>query len=109
MDRFGRFNKMSRWIGNGLEGWAEALLARSLAPLLVDVQAERVMRVRFNCSNASSAITKRTSIDLSDVFEPLEVERRRSRCEVISGVGGKASCAWADQKERSSSPRNSGC
>ena len=91
---------MSQWIGNGYEGWAEALLARSFETLLVDEPVEHVLRVRFNRPDASNAFTTRTAIELHDVFAPLEIERTRFRCVVISGVGDKAFCAGGDLKER---------
>ena len=39
---------MSQWIGNGLQGWAEELLARDFETLLVDEPLEQVLRITLN-------------------------------------------------------------
>ena len=46
---------MSQWIGNGLQGWAEELLARDFETLLVDEPLEQVLRITLNRPDASNA------------------------------------------------------
>jgi enoyl-CoA hydratase/carnithine racemase len=91
---------VSSWIGNGYAGWAEALLKRSFETLLVDEPAPNVLRVVINRSEAANAFTTVTARELYDVFAPLEIERTRFRCVLLTGAGDKAFCAGGDLKER---------
>lgn len=91
---------MADWIGNGYEGWAQELLSRTFETLLLDEPAPHVLRVVINRPEASNAFTTRTALELYEVFAPLEIERTRFRCVLLSGAGDKAFCAGGDLKER---------
>lgn len=91
---------MTHWIGNGYEGWADKLLATRFETLLVDEPAPHVLRVTINRPDASNAFNTLAGRELYDVFGPLEVERTRFRCVVLTGSGDKAFCAGGDLKER---------
>ncbi len=91
---------MSSWIGNGYQGWAKGLLQRTFETLLVDEPVPHVLRVVINRPDASNAFTTVTARELYDVFAPLEIERTRFRCVVLTGAGDKAFCAGGDLKER---------
>lgn len=91
---------MSTWIGNGYEGWAERLLAREMETLQVDEPQAQVLRVVLNRPQAANAFTTRSATELYEVFAPLEIERTRFRCVLLTGAGDKAFCAGGDLKER---------
>ena len=91
---------MSDWIGNGYEGWGEQLLATRFATIVVDEPAAHVLRVTLNRPEASNAFTTLTARELYSVFSPLEIERTRFRCVLLTGAGDKAFCAGGDLKER---------
>lgn len=91
---------MSSWIGNGYASWATELLQRTFETLLVDEPSPHVLRVVINRPEASNAFTTVTAQELYDVFAPLEIERTRFRCVVLTGAGDKAFCAGGDLKER---------
>jgi enoyl-CoA hydratase len=91
---------MSQWIGNGLEGWAERLLATKFETLKVDEPVPQVLRVTIDREEASNAFNTQCGHDLFAVFHPLEIERTRFRCVVLTGAGSKAFCAGGDLKER---------
>jgi enoyl-CoA hydratase/carnithine racemase len=91
---------MSEWIGNGLTGWPEALLARKFETLRVDEPAPQVLRVTLNRPHASNAFNTLCGHELYDVFHPLEIERQRFRCVILTGAGEQAFCAGGDLKER---------
>ena len=91
---------MTSWVGNGYAGWAEGLLKRSFETLLVDEPLPHVLRVVINRPDASNAFTTVSARELYDVFSPLEIERTRFRCVVLTGAGDKAFCAGGDLKER---------
>lgn len=91
---------MSSWIGNGYEGWAAALLQRAFETLQVDEPLPHVLRVVINRPEAANAFTTCTARELYEVFAPLEIERTRFRCVVLTGAGDKAFCAGGDLKER---------
>lgn len=91
---------MSQWIGNGFEGWPERLLATRFETLLVDEPAPQVLRVTIDREEASNAFNTRCGHELFAIFHPLELERTRFRCVVLTGAGTKAFCAGGDLKER---------
>jgi enoyl-CoA hydratase len=91
---------MSAWMGNGYEHWAEELLQRRFETLLVDEPVPHVLRVTLNRPEASNAFTTHSAHELYAVFAPLEIERTRFRCVVLTGAGDKAFCAGGDLKER---------
>jgi len=91
---------MSEWIGNGLAGWAEQLLAREFDTLLVDEPSPQVLRVTLNRPEASNAFNTQCGHELFAVFHPLELDRERFRCVILTGAGDKAFCAGGDLKER---------
>lgn len=91
---------MTHWIGNGYEQWAETLLATRFETLLVDEPAPHVLRVTLNRPDASNAFNTLAGRELYEVFGPLEIERTRFRCVVLTGAGDKAFCAGGDLKER---------
>jgi enoyl-CoA hydratase len=91
---------MSEWIGNGLEDWPERLLATRFETLLVDEPVPQVLRITLNREEASNAFNTRCAHELFAVFHPLELERTRFRCVVLTGAGTKAFCAGGDLKER---------
>jgi enoyl-CoA hydratase/carnithine racemase len=91
---------VTSWVGNGYAGWAEGLLKRSFETLLVDEPLPHVLRVVINRPDASNAFTTVSARELYDVFSPLEIERTRFRCVVLTGAGDKAFCAGGDLKER---------
>ena len=91
---------MSSWIGNGYGQWPEQLLARSFETLQVDEPRAHVLRVTLHRPEAANAFTTRSALELYDVFAPLEIERKRFRCVILTGAGDKAFCAGGDLKER---------
>jgi enoyl-CoA hydratase len=91
---------MSEWIGNGLDGWAQQLLATRFETLLVDEPLPQVLRVTLNREDASNAFNTRCGHELFAVFHPLEIERTRFRCVILTGTGTRAFCAGGDLKER---------
>lgn len=91
---------MSEWIGNGLENWAEELFSRKFETLLVDEPHPQVLRITLNRPEASNAFNTQCGHDLFSVFHPLEIDRNRFRCVIITGAGDKAFCAGGDLKER---------
>ena len=95
---------MSEWIGNGLDGWAQQLLATRFETLLVDEPLPQVLRVTLNREDASNAFNTRCGHELFAVFHPLEIERTRFRCVILTGAGTRAFCAGG-----SSWMKTSGC
>ena len=91
---------MSQWIGNGLEGWADTLLSHTFETLLVDEPAPQVLRITLNRPDASNAFNTLCGHELFAIFHPLEIDRNRFRCVIITGAGDKAFCAGGDLKER---------
>ena len=91
---------MSQWIGNGLKGWAEELLARDFETLLVDEPMPQILRITLNRPDASNAFNTLCGHELFSIFHPLEIDRNRFRCVIITGTGDKAFCAGGDLKER---------
>lgn len=91
---------MTNWVGNGYEGWAEALLTRAFETLRLQEPRPHVLQVTIDRPEASNAFTTVTARELYDVFAPLEIERTRFRCVVLTGAGDKAFCAGGDLKER---------
>ncbi|MBN9425802.1 MAG: enoyl-CoA hydratase/isomerase family protein, partial [Burkholderiales bacterium] len=87
-------------MGNGLQGWGERLLAQRFETLLIDEPSPQVLRVTINREEASNAFNTQCGHDLFDVFHPLEIERNRFRCVILTGTGRKAFCAGGDLKER---------
>ena len=59
-----------------------------------------MLRVTLNREEASNAFNTRCGHELFAVFHPLELERTRFRCVVLTGAGPKAFCAGGDLKER---------
>ena len=91
---------MSQWIGNGLGAWDANLLSRKFETLLVDEPAPQVLRITLNRPEASNAFNTQCGHDLFAIFHPLEIDRNRFRCVILTGVGDKAFCAGGDLKER---------
>jgi len=91
---------MSDWIGNGIEGWAERLLATRFETLLVSEPTPGVLLVTLNRPDASNAFNTRCGHELFAVFHPLELDRNRFRAVILTGAGDKAFCAGGDLKER---------
>ncbi len=91
---------MTSWIGNGYEQWPQKLLAQRFETLLVDEPAPHVLRVTINRPDASNSFNTLAGRELYEVFGPLEIERTRFRCVVLTGAGDKAFCAGGDLKER---------
>ena len=90
---------MSAWMGNGYEHWAEELLQRRFETLLVDEPVPHVLRVTLNRPEASNAFTTHSAHELYAVFAPLEIERTRFRCVVLTGAGDKAFCTGGNTRE----------
>jgi len=91
---------MSTWIGNGLTDWAEKILSTSFKTILVDEPSPHILRITLNRPEASNAFNTQCGHDLFAIFHPLEIERNRFRCVIITGAGDKAFCAGGDLKER---------
>ena len=91
---------MSQWLGNGLDGWSQKVLSTPFETLLVDEPIPQVLRVTLNRPEASNAFNTQCGHDLFAIFHPLEIDRNRFRCVIITGAGEKAFCAGGDLKER---------
>ena len=91
---------MSFWIGNGYEDLPQQVLSQHFETLCVDEPLPHVLRVMINRPDASNSFNTTTAKELFDVFAPLEIERKRFRCVILTGAGEKAFCAGGDLKER---------
>ena len=61
---------------------------------------QHVLVVMLDRPEAANAMNTRMGLDLTELFEPLQVDQEGLRCIVMTGCGEKAFCAGGDLKER---------
>lgn len=67
--------------------------------LRVEERPNDILLATLDRPQVANAFNTGMALALSELFEPLQNERRY-RCVVVTGAGGKAFCAGADLKER---------
>jgi enoyl-CoA hydratase len=61
---------------------------------------EHVLVVMLDRPEAANAMNTQMGLDLTELFEPFQVDQEGLRCLVVTGRGEKAFCAGGDLKER---------
>jgi enoyl-CoA hydratase len=61
---------------------------------------EHVLVVMLDRPEAANAMNTQMGLDLTELFEPFQVDQEGLRCLVMTGRGEKAFCAGGDLKER---------